>query len=49
LTYATTRNKVDGAAGFLTFLMSNTGQREYMNLGYRPAAVPVRIVRLTKG
>jgi phosphate transport system substrate-binding protein len=49
LTYATTRNKVDVAAGFLTFLMSNTGQREYMNLGYRPAAVPVRIVRLTKG
>jgi ABC-type phosphate transport system substrate-binding protein len=49
LTYATTRSKQDLAAGFLTFLMSNTGQREYMNQGYRPAAVPVRIVRLTKG
>lgn len=49
LTYATTRSKQDLAAGFLTFLMSNTGQREYMNEGYRPAAVPVRIVRLTKG
>lgn len=49
LTYATTRSKLNLAAGFLTFLMSNTGQREYMNMGYRPAAVPVRIVRLTKG
>jgi len=49
LSYVSTRSKLDLAAGFLTFLMSNTGQREYMNRGYRPAAVPVRIVRLTKG
>jgi phosphate transport system substrate-binding protein len=49
LTYLTTRNKADVAAGFLTFMTSNTGQREFMNNGYRPAAVPVRIVRLTHG
>ena len=49
LTYLTTRSKTDVAAGFLTFMTSNTGQREFMNNGYRPAAVPVRIVRLSKG
>jgi len=45
-TYVTTHNKDDVAAGYLTFCTCNTGQREAMRIGYRPAAVPVRIVRL---
>jgi phosphate transport system substrate-binding protein len=45
-TYVTTHAKDDVAAGYLTFCTSNTGQREAMRIGYRPAAVPVRIVRL---
>jgi phosphate transport system substrate-binding protein len=43
-TYATTHNKGDVAAGFLTFMMANNGQRTVMEKGYRPAAVPVRVV-----
>ena len=46
ITYVTTHNKADVAAGYLTFSVGNTGQREVTRLGYRPAAVPVRIVRL---
>jgi hypothetical protein len=46
ITYVTTRNKLDVAAGYLTFAMGNVGQREAMRLGYRPAAVPVRIVKM---
>ena len=46
ITYVTTHNKADVAAGYLTFCVGNTGQREVMRLGYRPAAVPVRIIRL---
>jgi hypothetical protein len=46
ITYVTTHNKSDVAAGYLTFAVSNTGQREVMRMGYRPAAVPVRIVRV---
>jgi phosphate transport system substrate-binding protein len=46
LTYVTTRSKMDVAAGYLTYCVGNTGQRECMNLGYRPAAVPVKIVRV---
>ena len=46
LTYVTTHNKDDVAAGYLTFCTSNTGQRLAMRLGYRPATVPVRIVRM---
>jgi ABC-type phosphate transport system substrate-binding protein len=45
-TYVTTHAKDDVAAGYLTFCTSNTGQREAMRIGYRPAAVPVRIVRM---
>jgi phosphate transport system substrate-binding protein len=45
-TYATTHVKSDVASGFLTYIQGNTGQREAMNLGYRPAAVPVKIVRV---
>jgi phosphate transport system substrate-binding protein len=46
ITYVTVRNKLDVAAGYLTFAMGNVGQREAMRLGYRPAAVPVRIVKM---
>ena len=46
ITYVTTRNKADVAAGYLTFAVSNSGQRGIMNSGYRPAAVPVRVVQL---
>jgi hypothetical protein len=45
-TYVTTHVKDDVAAGYLTFCTSNTGQRQAMLSGYRPAAVPVRIVRM---
>ena len=43
-TYATTHNKGDVAAGFLTFMMANNGQRTVMERGYRPASVPVRVI-----
>jgi phosphate transport system substrate-binding protein len=46
LTYVTTHDKDDVAAGYLTFCTCNTGQRLAMRLGYRPATVPVRIVRM---
>ncbi len=46
ITYVTTRNKVDVAAGYLTFATSNVGQRGIMNQGYRPASVPVRVVQM---
>jgi len=48
ITYVTTHNKGDVAAGYLTFIVGNVGQREVMRLGYRPAATPVRIVRMKK-
>ncbi len=48
LTYVTTHTKSDVAAGYLTFAVGNTGQREVMRHGYRPAAVPVRIVKMKK-
>jgi ABC-type phosphate transport system substrate-binding protein len=48
ITYVTTRNKIDVASGYLTFAVSNAGQREVMRIGYRPAAVPVRIVHMNK-
>lgn len=46
ITYLTTRNKADVAAGYLTFATSNVGQRGIMNQGYRPASVPVRVVQM---
>ncbi len=46
VTYVTTRNKTDVAAGYLTYAMSNLGQRGIMNAGYRPASVPVRVVKM---
>ena len=46
LTYVTSRSKQDVAAGYLTYVVSNLGQRRVMNLGYRPASVPVRVVRM---
>lgn len=46
ITYVTTRQKSDVAAGFLTYTVSNLGQQRVMNLGYRPASVPVRIVKM---
>jgi len=45
-TYATTRMKSDVAAGYLTFIVSNDGQKMVMKEGYRPASVPVRVVQL---
>ncbi len=45
LTYMTTRSKLDLAAGYLTFLVGNLGQRTFLEAGYRPAAVPVKITR----
>lgn len=45
-TYVTTHMKADVAAGYLTFLVSNEGQKLVMNQGYRPASVPVRIIQL---
>lgn len=45
-TYVTTHMKSDVAAGYLTFLVSNDGQKMVMNEGYRPASVPVRIIQL---
>ena len=43
-TYATTHSKHDVAAGFLTHMMSTPGQRYAMEMGYRPAAAPVRVI-----
>jgi phosphate transport system substrate-binding protein len=45
-TYVTTHMKSDVAAGYLTFLVSNDGQKIVMNQGYRPASVPVRIIQM---
>lgn len=45
-TYVTTHMKSDVAAGYLTFLVSNDGQKMVMNEGYRPASVPVRVIHL---
>jgi ABC-type sulfate transport system substrate-binding protein len=49
ITYVTTKQKSDVAAGFLTYAVSNLGQQRVMNLGYRPASVPVRVVRMKSG
>ncbi|MBI5059589.1 substrate-binding domain-containing protein [candidate division KSB1 bacterium] len=46
LIYVTSRSKQDVAAGYLTYAVSNLGQRRVMNLGYRPASVPVRVVKM---
>lgn len=45
-TYVTTHMKSDVAAGYLTFLVSNDGQKMVMKEGYRPASVPVRVIQL---
>ncbi|MBK6765933.1 MAG: hypothetical protein IPG71_06260 [bacterium] len=44
--YVTTQMKGDVAAGYLTFIVSNDGQKMVMKEGYRPASVPVRVVQL---
>jgi hypothetical protein len=45
LTYVTTHQTEDVAAGYLTYSTGNLGQRLLMEqLKYRPAAVPVRVV-----
>jgi hypothetical protein len=45
LTYVTTKDKMDVAAGYLTYCVGNAGQRRMMDaLTYRPAAVPVHVV-----
>ncbi|MFH1010241.1 MAG: hypothetical protein V1784_03285, partial [bacterium] len=46
ITYITNRQKQDVAAGFLTFIVSNAGQRVVADEGYRPATIPVRIVEM---
>lgn len=47
ITYITTHMKMDVAAGYLTFAVSNIGQRRLMDaLRYRPASVPVRVIRM---
>ncbi|MBM3325308.1 MAG: hypothetical protein FJY66_06535, partial [Calditrichaeota bacterium] len=46
VTYVTNRQKQDVAAGFLTFIVSNAGQRVVADEGYRPATIPVRIVEM---
>ncbi|MCB9366862.1 MAG: substrate-binding domain-containing protein [Calditrichaeota bacterium] len=45
-TYVTTHMKSDVAAGYLTFIVSNDGQKMVMKEGYRPASVPVRVIQL---
>ncbi len=45
-TYVTTHMKSDVAAGYLTFIVSNDGQKMVMSEGYRPASVPVRVIQL---
>jgi ABC-type phosphate transport system substrate-binding protein len=46
LTYVTTKMKSDVAAGYLTFSVSNDGQKMVMKEGYRPASVPVRVIQM---
>ncbi len=46
LTYVTNRKKQDVAAGFLTFIVSNAGQKVVADEGYRPATIPIRIVEM---
>ena len=46
ITYITDRQKQDVAAGFLTFIVSNAGQKVVADEGYRPATIPVRIVEM---
>lgn len=46
ITYITNRQKMDVAAGFLTFVMSNTGQKTVADAYYRPASIPVRIIEM---
>ncbi|NIO27860.1 MAG: hypothetical protein GTO29_04810 [Candidatus Latescibacteria bacterium] len=46
ITYITNRQKKDVAAGFLTFIVSNSGQKVVANAGYRPATIPVRIIEM---
>jgi len=46
LTYITNRQKQDAAAGFLTFIVSNAGQKVVADEGYRPVTIPVRIVEM---
>jgi phosphate transport system substrate-binding protein len=46
LTYITKRQKQDVAAGFLTFIVSNSGQKVVADEGYRPVTIPVRIVEM---
>ncbi|HEY3294683.1 MAG TPA: substrate-binding domain-containing protein [bacterium] len=46
ITYITTHQKEDVAAGYLTYIMGNIGQRRIGGeLKYRPAAIPVRFVK----
>jgi hypothetical protein len=46
ITYVTTHEKEDAASGYLTYIMSNVGQRRIGGeLKYRPAAIPVRFVK----
>lgn len=46
ITYITNRQKMDTAAGFLTFIVSNAGQKVVADESYRPATIPVRIVEM---
>jgi ABC-type phosphate transport system substrate-binding protein len=46
VTYITNRQKLDVAAGFLTFIMTNTGQKIVADTRYRPATIPVRIIEM---
>jgi ABC-type phosphate transport system substrate-binding protein len=46
ITYITDRQKQDVAAGFLTFIVSNSGQKVVADQGYRPMTIPVRIVEM---
>jgi phosphate transport system substrate-binding protein len=49
ITYLTTHQKEDAAAGFLTYISGNVGQRRIGGeLKYRPAAIPVRFVKQTQ-
>jgi ABC-type phosphate transport system substrate-binding protein len=46
ITYVTTHQKEDAAAGYLTYIMGNVGQRRIGGeLKYRPAAIPVHFVK----
>ncbi|MBU0508985.1 substrate-binding domain-containing protein [bacterium] len=47
ITYVTTHMKTDVAAGYLTFVVGNLGQRRIMDaFKYRPASVPVRVIQM---